>query len=776
MAGLNHKESQTLHLAQSLSLVSPLWVVGALVAATTLIILMYATSNRWGPGDTTHVTSTRTPGISPSPTAWKTESAELGFRHFVPHADCTTTSVSLPAQNRLWLNDGSWWGSLCHHARSEHHIYRLDSQTQSWIDTGVVLDDRAQSRPDVLWDNVQQKLYVVSSFIEEDATSALDTAETRLYRFSYDLQTKQYDLDSGFPVEVTDANPRSISIARDTQGRLWVTYVERGMVMVAHTTDGGDSKWGRPFMLPVPDAGNLSLDDVSAIVAFHSRVGIMWNNKSTGAFYFAVHRDEAPQREWRSTAVHNLASENQISLKSVSGSVFAAVTTLRPHQVVLLVCKTGDCTASLDWDHHTIFGPQPGRPGFPVLFVEPARDALQVFVTLPMNGGRIHYKRSYLSNIKFPAGPGWPFMQDGRGVYIGGTTSTRQYLPAGVKPVVMASDLKSRHYLHNELSDPANDPTAVPTATETPANTPIFTQISPTLTLTLERNSTPTRVPTDPVPATATTNVSATATSASRITGTPVPSVTSDPSITPIATVEPSVTMDERGEPTPQMSVTAHINTATASVTVRNVTTIIADEPTSTGTTTVEPVVTATLHPTRSATPTDLPDNNIMPTPTLVVAGNRFQIVGAVILQGRTNYNDVKIFLNDKPMAVTDQQGRFAMANLSPGFYQVRANLPGYLISEEHFLGCHAGRIINMRETILLGGDTTQDGQVNLFDLVLIGRPFNTCGGSTRFDARADLNQTGCVDIFDFVLASSNYGRLGPTRWTTQVDILQVRH
>jgi len=72
-----------------------------------------------------------------------------------------------------------------------------------------------------------------------------------------------------------------------------------------------------------------------------------------------------------------------------------------------------------------------------------------------------------------------------------------------------------------------------------------------------------------------------------------------------------------------------------------------------------------------------------------------------------------------------------------------------------------------MPETWLLGGDANNDKDINLFDLVLVAAAFNTCAGDPAYDTtpEADINETGCVDLFDLVLVGVNYGMTGPTGW-----------
>src|SRR5207253_3279422 len=73
-------------------------------------------------------------------------------------------ATATKAQSKLWFVDGVWWGVLFNAPKSEYHIYRMDLATQTWIDTGVAVDDRGKSRADTMWDAPTGKLYVVSRF------------------------------------------------------------------------------------------------------------------------------------------------------------------------------------------------------------------------------------------------------------------------------------------------------------------------------------------------------------------------------------------------------------------------------------------------------------------------------------------------------------------------------------------------------------------------------------------------------------------------------------
>ena len=103
-------------------------------------------------------------------------------------------------ESKVWQNDSYWWASMWDAGSGDFHIFRLDTGTQSWIDTGVALDDRSSTRADTLWDAASGKLFVASHVFTESPASG---SPSRLYRFSYNDTTDTYTRDAGFPVRST---------------------------------------------------------------------------------------------------------------------------------------------------------------------------------------------------------------------------------------------------------------------------------------------------------------------------------------------------------------------------------------------------------------------------------------------------------------------------------------------------------------------------------------------------------------------------------------------
>lgn len=153
--------------------------------------------------------------------------------------------------------------------------------------------------------------------------------------------------------------------------------------------------------------------------------------------------------------------------------------------------------------------------------------------------------------------------------------------------------------------------------------------------------------------------------------------------------------------------------------------------------------------------------------PVVVQALQMCSITGKVSLQGRNHHNGTTILVDSMPVTTTVRNGGFNVANLAPNVYKVTASYSHYLSSEDNAVKCLTGETTMMPQTTLLGGDANSDKQINILDMVVIGAAYNSCIGDPGFDPHADINETGCVDIFDMVLASSNYGRRSPTSWPT---------
>jgi hypothetical protein len=439
----------------------------------------------------------QTPGLVSITTA-----AGLGYQDFsfyykpVPQQPPQVqTPTGEKPQSKLWYNDGRWWASMFNNqpGNFNYHIYWLDIGSQTWIDTGTVLDTRAQTKADCLWDGTH--LYVASGGGSDNTGAGTRLAlPALLYRYSYNVATKTYTLDFN-PVTIRNGGAETIVLDKDTAGRLWITYTQSSKVYVNHSLTS-DSDWNPDAAMIVPAAGtnpNVSPDDISSLVHVDGKIAVFWSNESSGqfsgssdtAFYYAFHVDGTPDTSWVGGVALRQPSvaDDHLNLKSLqsdpSGNLFAMIKTSfntngNP-QLLLLVAKK-QSNGSYSWNSYveSLRGDGQTRP---ILLIDTDHRQLYVF-TSTESGGDIFYKKTSLDTIQFPTGRGTPFISY-PGFALNNVTSTKQTVNTASGIVVLAShDNEAQldnssvdYYFHNYLSLGAPPPTATPRASQPTATT-----------------------------------------------------------------------------------------------------------------------------------------------------------------------------------------------------------------------------------------------------------------------------------------------------------------
>ncbi len=355
-------------------------------------------------------------------------------------------------ESKLWWNDGIWWASMWSQSASAYHIFRLNLGSQSWVDTGVALDNRSSSRADTLWDAASGKLYVASHVFSTGSSSG---NPARLYRYGYNAATETYSLDAGFPVQIGNYKTEALTIAKDSTGQLWATW-KQGTTFVVNASVCNpvcnDAIWGTPFTPNVPGTKTIfDSDDNSAVIAFAGKVGVFWSNQTNGTDYFAIHGDSDSDTTWAGeTALSGTdMADDHMNLKTdSSGRIYAVVKTSRGGStdplVMLLVRSTSgswtSTTVGQKRDHHTRA----------IVELDEVDQIIHVFATSPESGGSIYEKTSPMGSISFPGGKGTVVMTDADGK-LNNSTSTKQNVGPATGLVVLASS--GQHvYFHQYFS------------------------------------------------------------------------------------------------------------------------------------------------------------------------------------------------------------------------------------------------------------------------------------------------------------------------------------
>lgn len=384
---------------------------------------------------------------SPAPTRAAIQ-VQVGFAYPETLSHPPTADES---QSKLWFNGGSWWGVLIEPTTRSLHLYRLEGDTQTWIDTGVLIDERRDTRADALWDG--RHLYVATG-----GSQPILSLGARLTRYSFDPDSRTYSLDPGFPMQLTERGAQRLSITKDTRDVLWATYIIDGQIWVSHTA-GDDASWAPAY--PLPGDGRPTQTDVIATVAYGDSVGVFWASKPVGAIQFTSHVAGEPPDAWSTTTAvpgGQALADDHISARSLDGpdgpTVFAVVKTsfdLLPDsdsteaQLLLLELRPDG-----EWRSH-VYGRLQDHHTRPLLLIDEERRELYIFAVSPFGGGTVYYKRTSADEIILTHGKGAPFLQLPDRPEITSPTSTKQNVDSASGLLVLAADDDTNHYVHGAL-------------------------------------------------------------------------------------------------------------------------------------------------------------------------------------------------------------------------------------------------------------------------------------------------------------------------------------
>jgi hypothetical protein len=342
-------------------------------------------------------------------------------------------------ESKLWFTDGSWW-SVMNVGATGLRIYRLDPSSQAWQATGVVVDLRNTVRSDVLWDG--SKLYVATHVFSESPASG---NPSNLYRFSYDAGTDTYALDLGFPAQINDWRTETLVIAKDSTGQLWATWTQQSQVMVNRTLLS-DAAWGVPFALP--GGTGLSSDDISAVIAFSGRIGVMWSDQTDDEMRFATHDDSALDDTAFGSAEVAVSgtdmADDHINLKAdASGQVYAATktsasTSSQPFNLLSFRSTGGQWTTR-------VFGTKADNHTRPIVVLNEEKRRLYYFATWDQSGGVIYMKETSLDDPTFGPGRGTAVID---ATDVNNATASKQPVSEATGLVVQASADSTDLYWH----------------------------------------------------------------------------------------------------------------------------------------------------------------------------------------------------------------------------------------------------------------------------------------------------------------------------------------
>ncbi len=453
-----------------------------------------------------------------------------GYRDHAYGGGATRPAGDKP-QSKLWYTEESpgvvqWWGGMYRHSTSpplsEFRIYKMSADKTSMNPTTTIVDRRDASHGDYLWDEAANTLYVASIPIPNNTaplTLPATPDDVRIFRYTYNNATDTYTQIGGSlaykPIAgtATTVGPDfrggawTVSIDKDSNGRLWVVWPQGTQVRYSFSDDNGET-WSAAAQVPAQAANSinfetLSRSDSASVIAFGSptkdTVGVMWSDQDNlpaqtdNGYYFATiaaGADPTQAGSWTTVELPKLPNltnneaDNHINMKTTSdGTVYMvgktrAETTLcatnknRPNIPFFrrtpggtwntyLVATVGDCDTR------------------PQVVISEQLDTAYVFLTNPNGGGTI-FRRSAPTTgpdafvFRGPADEivnrGVPFIKSTTETLIDDASTTKQVVTAASGIAVISNNLVSstssnvKVYLHNYMPLPASD-SAAPSGT-----------------------------------------------------------------------------------------------------------------------------------------------------------------------------------------------------------------------------------------------------------------------------------------------------------------------
>ena len=330
-------------------------------------------------------------------------------------------------QSELWFNDGTWWGVLLDAGSQTFRIHQLDWMSLAWIDTGTVVHKRSSARSDALWD--ANKLYVVSAGEKARASNGVV-----LSRFSYYASTRRYARDANFPVTLTESGVRSLSLARDSSGKVWIAYIDQDLLVVRHSVQS-DLVWTDALAPAAPEMSGQV--DVAVITQVGTATVLVWTEATTDWVHVGVHRDAEPDDAWTVTSVEvpglSLGPDDLAVTAADVGQaprIYAALRTsldalpghdrMAPQIVLMQAVLGGEPTV------HLVNRVQDGQTEPIVLLSSEPRSLYVASISRNSNSPGIFLTQSGLDSIAFPGGSGLLLMAGEGATGVGALSSSKQ--------------------------------------------------------------------------------------------------------------------------------------------------------------------------------------------------------------------------------------------------------------------------------------------------------------------------------------------------------------
>ena len=164
-------------------------------------------------------------------------------------------------------------------------------------------------------------------------------------------------------------------------------------------------------------------------------------------------------------------------------------------------------------------------------------------------------------------------------------------------------------------------------------------------------------------------------------------------------------------------------------------------------------------------------DRNGFEQPILILDDSDFDpvadISGKITLPDRTDHSGIEVTIEGpvEKSVLSGASGQFKFDGLEQGDYLIRAAAPLHL-PHCTTVTVNQEQIIALPPAVLLGGDTDDNGEINIHDFTVIGSNLDlTAQTIPAMNPRADINGDGRVNDQDLSILNDNFGQAGCQAW-----------
>ena len=368
-------------------------------------------------------------------------------------------TVYKPESKLFYTGDGTsepvrWWAVLGTSGPSPAAgVWLFELVSHQWVARVQLPGADPWAKADALFEG--GTLYV--STRDDLATSGSNIRQSSLYKIPYG-GSGSWGAVQG-PFAIATGSLETLTLARDSANRLWVTYESAGQIRVGYTPPGGTS-----FTFITVSQTNVVADDISTITAFGgNRIGVFWSDQNAKKDFFAWRLDSAPvTANWTietaygggvggcPTATSDICGDDHMNVKVYQDQIYVSIKSgvndapsPNPSDPLNLLLRR---SSGGTWSAFPVSTVSQNVTR-PITLLSPEQDKIWVWGT---RGAEVDVWESSFSAPSFNSTDFVPWTK-GAGRSPADATATKQLTTAATGAVVMSSTSSAAEYWHNEF-------------------------------------------------------------------------------------------------------------------------------------------------------------------------------------------------------------------------------------------------------------------------------------------------------------------------------------